>query len=253
MITQNEYPRLAFCSSLTPAKPEYYENLRKAGINAVSICMHASGREYFKYAVIHTNLARQAGLTTHAYMITDLCDPTTDVTTLAQRLAKLGYGSTTKVTILVNSDKYVKDRENKIIQIMDLMSNYHDRNSIDLAFFKRDLDDRLYDLDKLPRLINLTIINCTPNATNPGITTAGTWIYKAELENDVEVLAYDFYGYYTSDGYQLSLVDTEYVAQLGDSWYSISRRHGMPITDLLALNRATADEKIFAGQVVRIT
>lgn len=252
MITQNEYPRLAFCSSLTPAKIEYYENLRKVGINAVSICMHISGREYFKYAVIHTNLARQAGLTTHAYMITDLYDPISDVTTLAQRLAKLGYGSTTKVTILVNSDKYVKDRENKIIQIMDLMSNYHDRNCIDLAFFKRDLDDKLYDLDKLPKMINLTIINCTPGASSPGINAAGTWIYKAELENDVKVLGYDFYGYYTDDGYQLSLVDTEYVAQPGDSWYSISRRHGMPITDLLTLNGATAEEKIFAGQVVRI-
>ena len=252
MITKNEYPRLAFCSSLTPAKIEYYENLRKVGINAVSICMHVSGNEYFKYAVIHTNLARQAGLTTHAYMITDLYDPISDVTTLTKRLAKLGYGATTKVTILVNSDKYVKDRESKIVQIMDLMSNYHDRSCIDIAFFKRDLDDKLYDLNKLPRLINLTIINCTPNATSPGIEVAGTWVYKAELENDIEVLAYDFFGYYTNDGYQLSLVDTEYVAQLGDSWYSISRRHGIPVTDLLVLNRAAETDKIFAGQVIRI-
>ncbi len=166
MITKNEYPRLAFCSSLTPAKIEYYENLRKVGINAVSICMHSSGHEYFKYAVIHTNLARQAGLTTHAYMITDLYDPISDVMTLTKRLAKLGYGATTKVTILVNSDKYVKDRESKIVKIMDLMSNYHDRSCIDLAFFKRDLDDHLYNLDKLPKMINLTIINCTPGASS---------------------------------------------------------------------------------------
>ncbi|MDB6229130.1 LysM peptidoglycan-binding domain-containing protein [Lactobacillus amylovorus] len=101
-------------------------------------------------------------------------------------------------------------------------------------------------------MINLTIINCTPNATSPGIEVAGTWVYKAELENDIEVLAYDFFGYYTNDGYQLSLVDTEYVAQLGDSWYSISRRHGIPVTDLLVLNRAAETDKIFAGQVIRI-
>ena len=86
--------------------------------------------------------------------------------TLTKRLAKLGYGATTKVTILVNSDKYVKDRESKIVQIMDLMSNYHDRSCIDLAFFKRDLDDHLYNLDKLPKMINLTIINCTPGASS---------------------------------------------------------------------------------------
>lgn len=101
-------------------------------------------------------------------------------------------------------------------------------------------------------MINLTIINCTPGASSPGVNVAGTWIYKAELENDVEVLAYDFYGYYTDDGYQLSLVDTEYVAQPGDSWYSISRRHGIPINDLLVLNRAMDTDRIYAGQVVRI-
>ncbi len=42
------------------------------------------------------------------------------------------------------------------------------------------------------------------------------------------------------------------MAQPGDTWYSIARRHGMPVVDLLALNRAIAEDRIFAGQVVRI-
>ncbi len=70
---------------------------------------------------------------------------------------------------------------------------------------------------------------------------------KAFVEDGVEL-----YGYYTDDGYQLSLIDTEYVAQSGDSWYSISRRHGIPINDLLVLNRAMHTDRIYAGQVVRI-
>jgi LysM repeat protein len=71
--------------------------------------------------------------------------------------------------------------------------------------------------------------------------------------NEVQVLGYDYYGYYTDDaGYQLSLVDTDYVVQEGDTWYSISRRHGIPLNDLLALNRAIETERVFAGQVVRI-
>lgn len=122
---------------------------------------------------------------------------------------------------------------------------------IDLAFFKRDLDDGLYDLSKLPKMINLTIINC--GAKTSGVPEAGTWVYTDEVEGDVQYLAYDYYGYYTDDsGYQLSLVDFDYVAQPGDTWYSIARRHGMPVVDLLALNRAIAEDRIFAGQVVRI-
>ena len=33
---------------------------------------------------------------------------------------------------------------------------------------------------------------------------------------------------------------------------AISRRHGIPLNDLLALNRAIETERVFAGQVVRI-
>ena len=135
--------------------------------------------------------------------------------------------------------------------MIDLLSRYHDRSCIDLAFFKRDLDDGLYDLSKLPKMINLTIINCGAKAS--GVPTSGTWVYTDELEGDVQYLAYDYYGYYTDDsGYQLSLVDFDYVAQPGDTWYSIARRHGIPIVDLLALNRSIADDKIYAGQVIRI-
>lgn len=80
---------------------------------------------------------------------------------------------------------------------------------------------------------------------NSGISEAGTWVYTDECEGDVQYLAYDYYGYYTDDsGYQLSLVDFDYVAQPGDTWYSIARRHGMPVVDLLALNRAIAEDRI---------
>lgn len=100
-------------------------------------------------------------------------------------------------------------------------------------------------------ILNLTIINC--EGTGAGIDIAGTWIYTMDFCNEVQVLGYDYYGYYTDDaGYQLSLVDTDYVVQEGDTWYSISRRHGIPLNDLLALNRAIETERVFAGQVVRI-
>lgn len=249
--TSQTYPRMAFCSAITPTEPAHYLNLRKAGINTASVCLHVSGFEYYKFATIHTQLARKADLVTHAFMITDLLDPLADVTIFTKRFEKLGYDTSAKITIWVNSDKYVTDRENKIIQIINLLSKCYRRENIDLAFFKRDIDDKLYDLSKMPRLINLTIINC--EGTSAGVDIAGTWIYTMDFCSDVQVLGYDYFGYYTDTaGYQLSLVDTDYVAQEGDTWYSISRRHGIPMNDLLALNRATENEKIYAGQVVRI-
>ena len=249
--TSQSYPRLAFCSAITPADPAHYLNLRKAGIDTASICLHVSGFEYYKFATIHTQLARKADLATHAFMITDLLDPFADVTTFFKRFNQLGYDSNAKITVWVNGDKYVADRESKIIEIIDLIAKCHNRENIDLAFFKRDIDDKLYDLSKMPQMINLTIINC--EGTGAGIDTAGTWIYTMDFCNEVQVLGYDYYGYYTDDaGYQLSLVDTDYVVQEGDTWYSISRRHGIPLNDLLALNRAIETERVFAGQVVRI-
>ena len=184
-------------------------------------------------------------------MITDLHEHIDDVIAFTKRLVKLYYTSKSKITLLINSDRFCKNREERIIEMIDLLSRYHDRSCIDLAFFKRDLDDGLYDLSKLPKMINLTIINCGAKAS--GVPASGTWVYTDEVEGDVQYLAYDYYGYYTDDsGYQLSLVDFDYVAQPGDTWYSIARRHGMPVVDLLALNRAIAEDRIFAGQVVRI-
>ena len=244
------YPRIAFSSAITPATEEHYEYLRQAGINTVSVCLHVSDYNHYKFASIHTNLARKANMTTHAYMVTDLHMPVDDVTAFTNRFVRLGFCAKSKITVWINGDQYVDDREDKILKIIDLLSNYHDRENIDLAFFKRDIDDGLYDLAKLPKMLNLTIINV--GALSSGIDEAGTWIYDSEFCENVQILAYDYYGYYAGDGYQLSLVDTDYVVQLGDTWHSISRRHGIPMTDLLALNRAVVDDKIFEGQVVRI-
>lgn len=251
MTENNSYPKVAFCSAISPGFIEHYDKLRKAGIDTACVCLHLSNYNYQRFARIHTNLAREAGMITHAFFVTNLYDVTEDVLTFSKNFSLLGYTASSKITVLVNSDKYVPDREDKIIDIIDRISRFHPRENIDLAFFKRDLDDKLYDPAKLPRFINLTVISCEEK-TSVSMLEAGTWVYTSDFENEIQLLAYDFYGFYTSDGYQLSLIDTDYVVQLGDTWHSIARRHGMPLNDLLALNRANKNEKIYAGQIVRI-
>lgn len=74
VATTKAYPKFAFCSAITPADSEYYARLKAAGIDTASICLHLSGYSHYKFATIHTNLARQAGMKTHAFMVTDLTD-----------------------------------------------------------------------------------------------------------------------------------------------------------------------------------
>lgn len=249
--TTRTYPRMAFCSAITPAMPEHYEHLRQAGIETVNVCLHLSGYSYYKFATIHTQLARQAGMVTHAFMVTDLKNPVDDVIAFTQRYDALAYDSSTKVTLWITSNQYVKDREERIAKMINLLSNYIQRTNIDIAVYKRDIDAKMYDLGKLPKMINLTVINCSEASS--GVSEAGTWVYTTDFCGEAQAIAYDFYGFYTdASGYQMSLIDTDYVVQPGDTWYSIARRHGMPIIDLLAMNRAVEDDKLFEGQVVRI-
>lgn len=252
MTNTSNYPRVAFCSALTPATPEYYQSLKNAGINTVSVCLDISGYNYYKFASMHTKLAREAGMVTHAFMLTDLTDPTGDVTSFTQRFTTLQFPTEAKITILVNSDQYVEERESKILKMMNILSKYHAREYIDLAFFKKDIDEELYNLRELPETINLTIINCTPHATSSGIPITGTWIYTSSFCDQVQFVGYDFYSYYTAGDYQLSLIDTTYTVQKGDSWHSISKRHGIPMLDLLHLNGAVLNDKIFEGQIIKI-
>lgn len=249
-MISRQYPYFAFCSAVTPTTPEHYEDLKRRNINTISVCLHSSGFNYKNSAEVHTYFAREAGMYVHAYLVTDLYDVEEDAIKFTLNFTKLGFSPRVRITIVVNSDEYADNREQRIIKLMNLIARYHDRKSIDLAFFKKTLDDGLYDLSKLPQRINLTIIN-TDERTS-GVPKAGTWVYKIDSLNNVQFLAYDYRGYYTGQGYQLSLLDTDYVVQAGDTWYSISQRHNIPLIDLLVLNDAQSDEAVYEGQVVRI-
>ena len=92
-VTTQDYPRMAYCSAITTSTPEHYERLKSLGINTVSVCLHVSGFDYHKFATIHTDLARRAEMTTHAFMITDLHEHIDDVIAFTKRLVKLYYTS----------------------------------------------------------------------------------------------------------------------------------------------------------------
>ncbi len=91
IATAQAYPKFAFCSAITPADPEYYEHLKAAGIDTASVCLHLSGYEHYKFATIHTDLARRAGMTTHAFLVTDLTNIYEDMIHFTRRYNQLNY------------------------------------------------------------------------------------------------------------------------------------------------------------------
>lgn len=250
-MTQN-YPRIAFCSAITAPSREHYLKMKKDGISTVSVCLHVSDYEHEHLADLHTTTAREVGMATHAYMVTDLYEPEKDVASFLVEFLRLGFTSDSKITVLVNSDEFLEEKEERILRVYQKLCAYCPMQNIDLAFYKHEIDTCAYDLKKLPK-VNLTIINCDNLAQKSGIEKAGTWLYTATYGEVTQTLAYDFRGFYTSGGYQLSLTESTYVVQPGDTWYSIAERHGMEVVDLLALNRESMEKPIWAGQTIYIS
>ena len=96
---------------------------------------------------------------------------------------------------------------------------------------------------------NLTIINS--NNLNAGIARAGTWISTKDFDSDIQYLGYDYYGFYTSQGYQMTL-EAEYIAQKGDTWVTIATRHGIWLPKLLELNKADYEDLVVPGQRIKV-
>ena len=248
-MISNSYPQIAFCLAITPAQENYYSSLKKMDITTVSICLYISKLGRQKHVTGHVNAARNLGMTTHAYMITDLHDPINDCLQFSTRFLELGYSKNSKITVFVNGSQYIEDSQKKINDIIKFLSKFHKRENIDLAFFNDDLNNKIYNLDLLPE-VNLTLANV--NSNTPGSSKVGTWIYTMDCGENSQFLAYHYYGYYTEESYQLPLIDSEYVVQQGDSWYSIARRHDIPLIKLLKMNEISSESRVYEGQVVKI-
>lgn len=212
------------------------------------ICLAISHFDRYRAGEYQTLLAREAGMKTHACLITDLSEPFHDARHFFTAYQKLGYDLGTKVMILCQPTKHVKNPK-KLAELLGYISYFVAKEDIDVAFYKKDIDRGKFDLNDIPEYFNLTIINS--NNLNAGIARAGTWISTKDFDSDIQYLGYDYYGFYTSQGYQMTL-EAEYIAQKGDTWVTIATRHGIWLPKLLELNKADYEDLVVPGQRIKV-
>lgn len=245
----SSYPRIALATALTPGTPEHYQKLTKLGVKDMIICLAISHFDRYRAGEYQTLLAREAGMKTHACLMTDLSEPFHDARHFFTAYQKLGYSFGTKVMILCQASKTVKNPGKKLTKLLGYISYFVAKEDIDVAFNKKDLDRGYFNLNEIPEYFNLTIIN--PGQINSGIDRAGTWISTKDFDSDTQYLGYDYYGFYTSQGYQMTL-EPEYIAQEGDTWVIIATRHGIWLPKLLELNKADYEDLVVPGQRIKV-
>lgn len=246
------YDRVAWCTELSPSDYEYFVELRNAGIETAVVCLCASD-EIDPLGMEQTYNARAAGLNVHAFCMTDLKDPWHDAFQFTNRLKSLNYDRDVRLAIMPMPDEGIREPEEGLKLMFSTIHEYFADSKIDVVLTKDQLLNGEFVFDLLPEDINLTVGNI--GGLNAGIKEAGTWIYTGRFNGHLQLLAYDFYQYYTKanqlHGFQLDL-NNHYEARMGDSWWIIAKQHGMQVLDLLELNHADIADRIIPGQLIRI-
>lgn len=250
---QDDYDLVAWCTRFSPSSHEYFERMSVAGVKATVVCIHESGIGQAPYGEAQTKASRSAGLVTNAGSITDLYNPEIDAKEFAKEMHRLSYDGKVRVAIMALPDKMIDHPEERIARYIDELSNYCLPENIDVCIDRKYVLDGRICPEMLPKSLNLTVIN--QGHLNAGVAYAGTWIFDNRFEGEEQLIGYDIFQYYTRPnqlrGFQLDLTG-EYVARMGDSWWIIAEKHGLPVIDLLTLNEADLSDRIMPGQRIKV-
>ena len=247
-----DYDRVAWCTELSPSDYDHFVEMKDDGIQTAVVCIYSSD-ETSPLGTEQTHNARSAGLDVHAFCMTDLKDPWGDALEFTNRLRSLNYDKKARLAVMPMPDEDMPGPEERLKLMFSTIQKYFADIPIDVVLTKEQLLKGKFIFDLLLANINLTVGNV--GGLNAGIKEAGTWIYTGRFNGHLQLLAYDFYQYYTKvnqfHGFQLGL-DNEYEARMGDSWWIIAKQHGLQVLDLLELNHADIADRIIPGQRIRI-
>ena len=248
-----DYSQVAWCTDISPNGFEYFKELKDSGVDAAIVTLRVSGDISDNHSIEQVQAARNAGMLVHAGIITDLEYPEDDADELMLRMRFHGFSKTRRIAIMVVPDPDLDQQTERLRRLISRLCNWCDVANIDVCLTKRQFIDGDIDLSELPAELNLTVSN--PGHLDAGVATAGTWLYTNQFYGYPQLLGYDFYQFYTEEprdrGYQMDLIG-EYEALPGDSWWIIAKKHGMSLLDLLELNKADLDDRIFPGERIKV-
>lgn len=249
----NDYPKVAWCTEVSPAGQEYFEELKAAGVEAAIVNVFTSRSINDEHLFEQLQSARKAGMLVHAGMITDLEDPDTDAGEMLLRLRFIDLSKARRVAIMVLPDPALEDQTGRLRHLICRLQQWSGVQNLDICLTREQALNGEIDLEQLPAELNLTVDHV--GGMTPGVQQTGTWIYQNKFQGYPQLLAYDFYQYYTAEpfdrGCQLELVG-DYEARVGDSWWTIAKQFGLSLLDLLSLNEADLNDRIFPGERIRV-
>ncbi|HJG16336.1 MAG TPA: hypothetical protein K8V06_09415, partial [Ligilactobacillus salivarius] len=120
-----KYSQIAIVDSMTPKSVEYYEKLKKAGVNDVIVTLSRSGySSYSEIAEIHTDIARRLDMRVHAALSTDLRSPFHDARHFFSVYKYLGYNFGSKTMIMCHPDGNVKNQAKNLHELLGYISYF---------------------------------------------------------------------------------------------------------------------------------
>ncbi|GGI64325.1 GH25 family lysozyme [Limosilactobacillus caviae] len=250
-----DYNMVAFCTEQTKADQEYFYSIQPMGVNACVVNLTIGGNKRNLLAQKQIKIAKNAGMVVHASHIARFTTPEE-----ARAEAKFFLANTRAFNLSA-----------KVVHTLIFVPTVADKTATDLINF---FQETLYihgchkqDLCVPANLIinNAIRVNCLhlrPNLTvidyngfSPSVIGIGTWLFTDNYLDERQLIAYDFMDFYTRHnqvrGRQLSL-DPEYIAKTGDSYWLIAHQIGIELTELLMLNNAKVEDKVFPGQRIKI-
>lgn len=251
----DSYNKVVWCTEVSPCDEEYFKQLKQEGVKAAVINLTIGLNSYNSLAKEQYRLAKEHGMITHLFhlaMFEHLEDILKEAEWFSSLAGKFHQEEDTVMTVLFNPEYDVKNATAMIDIFLNEMRQFGNEY-LDICVPARLIQSGNLSPMHLSYKANFTLIDC--NRMTPSIAGCGTWIYANKFKNQPQLIAYDFFDFYVKPnrlrGVQISLFDT-YVAKPGDNWWLVAERLGVPIVQLLALNDAELDDKVYPGDHIKV-
>lgn len=211
----DSYNKVVWCTEVSPCDDDYFKKLKQEGVKAAVINLTLGLTSFNHLAKEQYRLAKKYGMATHLFhfaMFEHLEDIQKEAEWFSSLAGKFHQEEDTVMAVLFNPESNVKNATAMIDIFLNEMQQFGNEY-LDICIPARLIQSGNLDPKKLSYKANFTLIDCGRMA--PSIAGCGTWIYTNKINNQPQLVAYDFFDFYVKPnrvrGAQTSIFNT-YVA-----------------------------------------